>query len=128
MYEEKALDNTGKINISEEVIAVVAGVASLEVQGVANMCTTITEGITDFFGKKNYSKGVKAVIGEDEVKISVSITVDLGCNIPTVASEVQEKVKREVETMTSLHVSSVDVYVNGIAMPKTEKPKEQKSK
>ncbi len=128
MYEEKSIDNIGKINISEEVIAVVSSVASLDVPGVASMCTTLVEGITDFFGKKNYSRGVKSVIEGEEVKISVFITVDFGCHIPTVSCEVQEKVKREVETMTSLNVTAVDVYVNGISMPKTEKPKNSKEK
>ena len=128
MYEEKSIDNVGKINISEEVIAVVSSVASLDVPGVASMCTTLVEGITDFFGKKNYSRGVKSVIEGEDVKISVFITVDFGCHIPTVSREVQEKVKREVETMTSLNVTSVDVYVNGIAMPKTEKSKNSKAK
>ena len=127
MYEEKIMDNTGKINISEEVISVVAGVASSEVQGVAGMCNPMG-GLSDFFCKKNYSKGVKAVIEENDVKISVSIIVNHGCNIPGVAAEVQEKVKREVETMTSLNVTAVDVYVNSIALPKEEKPKDTQVK
>lgn len=127
MYEEKVMDNTGKINISEEVIAVVAGVASSEVQGVAGMNASLASGITDLLGKKNYAKGVKVVIEESEVKISVSVTVNYGCNIPDVACEVQEKVKREVETMTSLKVVAVDVYVNAIAMPKVEKSRETSS-
>ncbi len=128
MYEEKSIDNVGKINISEEVIAVVSSVASLEVPGVSSMCTTLVEGITDFFSKKNYSRGVKSVIEGEDVKISVFITVDFGCHIPTVSCEVQEKVKREVETMTSLNVTAVDVYVNGVAMPKAEKSKDSKTK
>lgn len=128
MYEEKIMDNTGKINISEEVIAVVAGVASSEVAGVAGMNTSISGGISDLLGKKNHAKGVKVAIEGDEVKISVAIAVDYGCNIPTVSCEVQEKVKREVETMTSLKVVAVDVYVNSIVMPKEEKPKENTAK
>lgn len=128
MYEEKSIDNVGKINISEEVIAVVSSVASLEVPGVSAMCTTLVEGISDFFTKKNYSRGVKVVIDGENVKISVFITVDFGCHIPTVSCAVQEKVKREVETMTSLNVTAVDVFVNGIAMPKAEKSKDSKSK
>ena len=127
MYEEKIMDNAGKINISEEVISVVAGVASSEVKGVAGMCNPIG-GISEFFGKKNYSKGVKAVIEENEVKISVSISVDHGCNIPDVATKVQEKVKREVETMTSLNVTAVDVYVNAVVLPKDEKAKDSQDK
>ncbi len=128
MYEEKSFDNVGKINISEEVIAVVSSVASLEVDGVESMCTTLVEGITDFFAKKNNSKGVKAVIDGEDVSISVFITVKFGCHIPTVSCQVQEKVKREVETMTSLNVTAVDVYVNGIAVPKAEKTKDLKDK
>ncbi len=123
MYEEKIMDNTGKINISEEVIAVVAGVASSEIAGVAGMNASVSGGISDLLGKKNYAKGVKVSIEGDEVKITVSISVDYGCNVPTVACEVQEKVKREVETMTSLKVVAVDVFVNSIVMPKEEKTK-----
>ena len=124
MYEESVMNNTGKINISEEVIAVVAGVASSDVKGVAAMNTSIVGGISDLLGKKNHAKGVKVLMEDEQVKISVSITVDYGCNIPAVSCEVQEKVKREVETMTSLNVTAVDVYVNAIAMPKVEKPKD----
>ena len=113
MYEEKSIDNVGKINISEEVIAVVSSVASLDVSGVSSMCTTFVEGITDFFGKKNYSKGVKAVIEGEDVKISVFITVDFGCHIPTVSREVQEKVKREVETILLPEETS---FINGISL------------
>ena len=127
MYEENVMNNTGKINISEEVIAVVAGVATSEVKGIVGLCNPIG-GISEFFGKKNYSKGVKVVLEENDVKISLSVTVEFGCNIPNVASEVQEKVKREVETMTSLNVTAVDVYVNAIAMNKEEKDKDSQSK
>ena len=61
---------------------------------------------------------------EECVKISVSIIVEYGCNIPDVSWEVQEKIKREVENMTSMNVTAVDVYVEGISLPKPEKVKE----
>ena len=121
MYEEKVMDNTGKINISEEVIAVVAGVAASEVSGVAEMNTSLAGGITELLGKKNYSKGVKVVIEEDQVKISLSVTVNYGCNIPEVATEVQEKVKNALETMTGLTVTAIDVHFLAIAMDKKAK-------
>ena len=128
MYDEKETkNNAGNINISEEVIAVVAGVAASEINGIAGMCTSFTGGLADLFGKKNYSKGVKVELTEEEVKVSVSVTVEYGCNIPDVAWEVQEKIKREVENMTSMNVVSVDVYVNGISLPKPEKPKESEA-
>lgn len=124
MYDENEnVAKQGNINISEEVIAVVAGVAASEINGVAGMCTSFTGGISDFFGKKNYSKGVKVEFCEDKVKVSVSLTLEYGCKIPDVAWEVQEKIKREIENMTSMEVAAVDVYVNAISMPKPANPK-----
>ncbi len=123
MYEEKDnVSKAGNINISEEVIAVVAGVAASEINGVAGMCTNFTGGLGDLFGKKNYSKGVKVELDTDKVSVSVSLTFDYGCKIQDVALEVQEKVKREIENMTGLEVVAVDVYVSAIALPKPEKP------
>lgn len=123
MYDEneKAIES-GNVHISEEVIAIVAGVAAADVKGVAGMCTTLTGGIAEFFGKKSHAKGVKIEMTEEHVTIGISITVEYGCKIPDVAWEVQERVKREVENMTGLDVVAVDVYVNGIAIPKQEEP------
>lgn len=124
MYDEKDyVINSGNINISEEVIAVVAGVAASEIKGVFGMCTSFTGGLSDLFGKKNYSKGVKVELIEGKVKVSVSLTLEYGCKIPDVAWEVQEKVKHEIENMTSMEVVAVDVYVNAVVFPKTEKQK-----
>lgn len=124
MYDEKEpIISSGSINISEEVIAVVAGVAASEVSGVSGMCTSFTGGLTDLFGKKNYSKGVKVELTDGKVKVSVSLTLEYGCKIPDVAWEVQEKIKREIENMTGMEVTAVDVYVNAIAFPKLEKAK-----
>ena len=87
------------------------------------MCTSFTGGLTDLFGKKNYSKGVKVELTDGKVKVSVSLTLEYGCKIPDVAWEVQEKIKREIENMTGMEVTAVDVYVNAIAFPKLEKAK-----
>ena len=124
--EKKITESIGKVNISDEVIAVVSSVASTEVKGVYGMCNTITSGIAELFGKKNLSKGVKVELVENTVKIGVSITVEAGCKIPDVSWKVQEKVKREVENMTGLDVLSVDVFVNGIHFPKEEPVAETK--
>lgn len=129
MYEEKDnVSKAGNINISEEVIAVVAGVAASEIDGVSGMCTNFTGGLGDLFGKKNYSKGVKVELDTDKVSVSVSLTLDYGCKIQDVACEVQQKVKHEIENMTGLEVVSVDVYVSAIALPKPEKSKASEEK
>lgn len=125
MSEENAtVEAIGKVNISEEVIAIVSGVASMEVKGVHGMCNTLSGGIAELLGKKSLSKGVKVELTENDTRIAVSLIVDFGCKIPDVAWEVQEKVKREVENMTGLTVLAVDVYVNAVHFPKEEPVKE----
>lgn len=121
MSEEKIIpEATGTVNISDEVVAVVSSVASTEVKGVYGMCNTLGGGIAEIFGKKSFSKGVKVEMTENDVKIGVSLTVEFGCKIPDVSWKVQEKVKREVENMTGLNVTEVNVYINGVHFPKEE--------
>lgn len=105
---------SGNVQISDEVIAVVSSVASMEIDGVIGMASSFTSGIAELMGKKSYSKGVKSVIEGDDVKIIVSIIVEYGCKIQDVAWKVQQNVKVAVENMTSLNVTAVDVCVVGV--------------
>ena len=121
MSEEKIVpEAVGRVNISDEVVAVVSSVASTEIKGVFGMCNSLGGGIAELFGKKSFSKGVKVEMNENSVKIGVSLTVEFGAKIPDLAWKVQENVKREVENMTGLNVTSVDVFVNGVHFPKAE--------
>ena len=113
---------SGSVQISEEVISIVAGIAAGEVSGVAGMSSSFASGIAEILGKKNLSKGVKADLSETTVSIGISIVVEYGCRIPDVAWEVQERVKRSVESMTGLEVLDVNIFVDGLSMPKEEKP------
>ncbi len=101
------------INISEEVVATIAGMAAQEVKGVASMNAS---GIGEVFGRK--TKGVKVQVGEKDAVIDISLTVEYGSRIPDIAWEVQNKVKTQVETMTGLSVVAVNVHVQGVNMPK----------
>lgn len=105
---------SGNVQISDEVIAVVSSVASMEIDGVIGMASSFTSGIAELMGKKSYSKGVKSVIEGDDVKIIVSIIVKYGFKIQDVAWKVQQNVKVAVENMTSLNVTAVDVCVVGV--------------
>lgn len=107
----EAENNNDGIKIANEVIASIAGVAVSEVQGVAAMAGGIT-GV--FAGKKNLSKGIKVEVGEKETKIDVSIIVEYGVRIPDIAFEIQNRVKKAVETMTGLKVAGVNINVQGI--------------
>jgi len=102
------------IKISNDAVAMYAGIAISEVQGVYGMSGTLA-GITEAIsGKKSYTKGVKVEVNENNAKIDVNIIVEYGARIPDVAFEIQTKVKKSVETMTGLKVSEVNVNVQGV--------------
>lgn len=123
MEEEKKLvteddkeiitENDESIKISNDVVASIAGVAVSEVPGVYGMAG----GITEIFGKKGLTKGIKVEVGEKETKIDVNIIVEYGARIPDVAFDIQNRVKKAVETMTGLNVSSVNIHIQGINIP-----------
>ena len=112
--EEIKSENDG-IQISNDVVAVIAGVAVSEVQGVAGMAGGFAGGISEVFsGKKNLAKGIKADINEGKAKLDVNIIVEYGSRIPDVAFEIQNRVKKAVENMTGLVVEEVNVHVQGV--------------
>jgi len=108
----------GNIKISEEVVAIIAGVAAMDVPGVAGMSGGIAGGIAEILGRKNLSKGVKVEVGEKEAAIDLYIIVEYGCRIPDVSWDIQEKVKKAVETMTGLNVVEVNIHVQGVNIEK----------
>ncbi len=113
LEEEIKTENEG-IKISNDVVAVIAGVAVSEVQGVSGMAGGFAGGITEVLsGKKNLAKGIKVDI-EEKVKIDVNIIVEYGSRIPDVAFEIQNRVKKSVEGMTGLKVEEVNVHVQGV--------------
>ena len=113
--EEVNVEENEGIEISGDVIAVIAGVAVSEVQGVASMSGGFAGGITEVLsGKKNLAKGIKVDKTDDAVKIDVNIIVEYGSRIPDVAFEIQNRVKKSVENMTGLKVEEVNVHVQGV--------------
>ena len=107
-------ENEG-IKISDDVVAVIAGVAVSEVNGVAGMAGGFAGGISEVFsGKKNLAKGIKVEVSENIAKIDVNIIVEYGSRIPDVAFEIQNRVKKAVENMTGLGVEEVNVHVQGV--------------
>jgi len=112
--EEIALQSNN-IRIADDVVAVIAGVAVSEVQGVYEMSGGFAGGISEVLsGKKNLAKGIKVEVNDKSAKIDVNIIVEYGTRIPDVAFEIQNKVKKAVETMTGLAVSEVNVHVQGV--------------
>lgn len=107
--------DNNEIKIADDVVAVIAGVAVSEVPGVSEMAGGFAGGITEVLsGKKNLAKGIKVEVGEKDTKIDVNIIVEYGVRIPDVAFEIQNRVKKAVETMTGLNVVEVNVHVQGV--------------
>lgn len=115
--EEVTIDNkeNNEIKIADDVVAVIAGVAVSEVPGVSSMAGGFAGGISEVLsGKKNLAKGIKVEVLNKEAKIDVNIVVEYGTRIPDVAFEIQNRVKKAVETMTGLKVLEVNVHVQGV--------------
>ena len=111
-------DSKGSVQIADDVVAVIAGLAATEVKGVAAMAGNITNEIMGKVGRKNLSKGVKISVSGNRVKIALAIMMEYGYNIPGTCSKVQDKVKTAVENMTGLTVTDVDIRIASVEMRK----------
>lgn len=108
-------EGNNKIKIADEVVAVIAGKAVSEIQGVSEMSGGFAGGISEVLsGKKNLAKGIKVLVTDKDTKIDVNIIVEYGVRIPEIAFEIQTKVKKAVEAMTGLKVIEVNVHVQGV--------------
>lgn len=106
----------GNIQIAPEVIEIIAGLATVEIEGVAGMSGGLAGGIAELLGRKNLSKGVKVEVGQTEAAIDVSIIVEYGRKIPEIASEIQQNVKHAIHSMTGLDVVEVNVHIHDVHM------------
>ena len=113
-YTIQLSNERGEVIIADEVIAVITGLAAMEVEGVASMAGNATKELISKLGIKSLSKGVRVEVQEDVVVIDAAVNLKYGYNIKVVSQKVQEKVKMAVENMTGLIVSGVNVRVAGI--------------
>jgi len=111
----------GEIKISPDVITVIAHTVASEIEGVAGMSSGIADNISSVLGRKTSSKGVKVDITDNGVVIDFYIVVDYGARIPEVAWRIQEKVKSAVESMSGMHVSAINIHVQGVSFDKNAK-------
>ena len=128
--EDEIVINEGEnnIEISDDVVAVISGMAASEVSGVAEMAGGFAGGISEVLsGKKNLAKGIKVeILDNKETRIDVNIIVEYGARIPDVAFGIQKRVKKSVENMTGLNVLEVNVHVQGVSMAQLENKEEEK--
>ena len=119
-YSYKEAGVLGDIQIADDVIAIIAGLAATEVEGVAKMYGNITNELVGKLGMKNLSKGVKVLVTPEDVKVDLSLELKYGYSVLDVSKKVQEKVKQALETMTGLNVKSVRVRIAGVVFDKEE--------
>ena len=108
--------NMGQVQIADEVVAIIAGLAATEVEGVASMAGNITNELVSKLGMKNLSKGVRVEVLDGSVEVEVALNIAYGFAIPDVSAKVQEKVKTAIETMTGLNVALVNVRIASVDM------------
>ena len=113
----------GEVKIADEVVGIIAALAATEVEGVASMAGNITNELISRLGMKNLSKGVKVVVLEGVVTVSLALNMKYNYSIMDVSAKVQEKVKSAVENMTGLEVADVNVKVAGVEMESQESAK-----
>lgn len=111
-------EDIGSVQIADDVVAMIASLAAIEVEGVSAMAGNITNELMSAVGVKSLTKGVKVDIFEGHVTLDLAITVEYGYNIPATCQKVQSKVKTAIENMTGLDVTDVNIRIAGVNMKK----------
>lgn len=114
IYDEQSI---GTVQIADEVVAIIAGLAATEVDGVSSMTGNATRELVSKLGMKSLSKGVKVDVLDGIVTVSLVLNLKYGYNIKDTTQKVQEKVKAAIENMTGLEVADVNIRVAGVDMP-----------
>lgn len=112
----ESVNNIGEVKVADEVVAIIAGLAATEIEGVASMAGNITNELVSKLGMKNLSKGVKISVKDKTVNVALALNIKYGYQIPDVSKKVQEKVKSAIETMTGLEVANVNIRIAAVNM------------
>ena len=118
MYRTDAAGSIGEVQIADDVVAIIAGLAAMEVKGVASMAGNITAELISKLGMKNLSKGVTIEVEDGVVTVDLSLNLEYKYNLVDVSGKVQEKVKAAIENMTGLKVAEVNVKIASVDIQK----------
>ena len=113
LYEK---DRIGEVQIADEVVAIIAGLAATEVEGADSMAGNITNELMSKVGVKGLTKGVKVEVFNHQVRAELAVLMEYGYNIPATSQKVQERVKNAIENMTGLTVTDVNIRIAGVNM------------
>ena len=110
--------NMGQVQIADEVVAIIAGLAATEVEGVASMAGNITNELVSKLSKKSLSKGIRVKVEDGILNVNVALNIAYGYSVPKTCKKVQEKVKAAIENMTGLEVEKVDIQIANVSISK----------
>ena len=110
----------GDVVIADEVLAIIAGIAATEVEGVHSMDGGWSGDFISKLGIKDLARGVKVQVKEGEVKVDLSLNMEYGYAIPKVSDLVQDKVSASINNMTGLNVSEVNIRISGVVNKENE--------
>jgi len=114
-------EELGLIEVAPEVIEVIAGIATTEVEGVAATRGNFASGVAERFGKKVHSKGVKATLSDNgDIIIDVYCSVKYGFSIPKVANDIQTAIRQAIFNMTSIDTNEVNIHITAIQFESTK--------
>lgn len=112
------------IRISSEVIAIIVGIVSSDIPGIAGMSGGLVGGIAEKLGKKDLTKGIKVSVEDDQVTIGMNVIAEYGISIVGAAKDLKKAIRSNVEETTGLKVKAINVNVLGIIIPEEEEEKE----
>lgn len=115
-YTIETENKIGEVRIADEVVAVIAGLAATEVEGVASMAGNMTRELISKLGMRNLSKGVEVEVIDSTVSVKLSLNIQYGYSVPDVSEKVQDRVKTAIENMTGLEVLDVNITIAGVNM------------
>lgn len=105
----------GRIVLSEELLADLAGHAAYECRGLAGMSSiSLRDGLSVLLKRENLSRGIKVQFADDRLIIDLNIVVTYGSRIQEVAADVMNKVKHTIEKVTGIQVAGVNINVQGV--------------
>jgi uncharacterized alkaline shock family protein YloU len=114
MHEQGS--DLGTVKIANDVIASIAGIAALEVEGVADLSSGggLAGEVAEILGRRDWNRGVKVEVVNQGVFIDMGVVVEYGVAIPEVTWQIQENVKQAVENMTGLNVAEVNIKIQSV--------------
>jgi len=114
MHREESRSDLGTIKIHKNVIASIASIAAVEIEGVKKVGGNFTSGLMELVGQRPLLAIKVEINKSEEVRVEIPVIIKYGFNIPDIANKVQESVRQALEKMTNLSVKDINVNVQGI--------------